>query len=44
MTEDNRRKNVAAEVRRGDESLESAELLLAAGKGRRRRSPALAPS
>ena len=32
MTDDNRRKNIAAEVRRGDESFESAELLLAAGK------------
>ncbi len=32
MTGDSRRKNIASEVRRGDESLESAELLLAAGK------------
>ncbi len=32
MTGDNRKKNIAAEVVRGDESLESAELLLAAGK------------
>lgn len=32
MTGDNRRKNIAAEVRRGDESLESAEILVAAGK------------
>lgn len=32
MTEDNRRRNIDAEVRRGDESLESAEILLAAGK------------
>ena len=32
MTEDNRRKNIAAEVRRGDESLDSAHLLLDAHK------------
>jgi uncharacterized protein len=32
VTGDNRRKNIAAEVRRGDESLESAEILLTAGK------------
>jgi hypothetical protein len=32
MTEESRRKNIAAEIRRGDESLESAEILLAAGK------------
>lgn len=32
MTEDNRKRNIAAEVARGDESLESAEILLAAGK------------
>lgn len=32
MTNDNRRKNIDAEVRRGDESFESAEILLAAGK------------
>src|SRR5690349_8730795 len=32
MTGDNQRKNIAAEVRRGDESLESAEILLVAGK------------
>jgi uncharacterized protein len=32
MTGDNRRKNIAAEVRRGDESFDSAELLLTAGK------------
>ncbi len=32
MTRDNRRKNIAAEVRRGNESLDSARLLLAAGK------------
>ena len=32
MTEDSRRRNIAHEVRRGDESLESAEILLAAGK------------
>jgi uncharacterized protein (UPF0332 family) len=32
LTEDSRRKNIDAEVRRGDESLESAEILLAAGK------------
>jgi uncharacterized protein (UPF0332 family) len=32
VTEDNRRKNIEAEVRRGDESLESAEILGAAGK------------
>jgi uncharacterized protein (UPF0332 family) len=32
MTEENRRANVQREVSRGDETLESAELLLAAGK------------
>ncbi len=32
MTKDNRRKNIAAEVRPGDESLESAQLLVDAGK------------
>ena len=32
MTGENRRKNIAAEMTRGDESFESAELLLAAGK------------
>ncbi len=32
MTDANRRKNIEAEVSRGNESLESAELLLAAGK------------
>ncbi len=32
MTEESRRKNVAIEVARGAESLESAEILLAAGK------------
>ncbi len=32
MTRDNRRKNIAAEVKRGDESLDSAKLLLGAGK------------
>ena len=32
MTHDNRRRNIDAEVRRGDESLESAEILYAAGK------------
>lgn len=32
MTGDNKRKNVAAEVRRGEECLESAQILLRAGK------------
>ena len=32
MTDDNKRKNIAAEVRRGEESLESARILHAAGK------------
>jgi uncharacterized protein (UPF0332 family) len=32
MTNDNRKKNIAAEVRRGNETLESATILLAAGK------------
>jgi uncharacterized protein (UPF0332 family) len=32
VTDDNKRKNIAAECRRGDESLESADLLLGAGK------------
>jgi uncharacterized protein (UPF0332 family) len=32
VTEENRRKNIAAEVRRGGEALESAEILLRAGK------------
>lgn len=32
MTDDNIKKNVAVEVARGDESLESAEILLSAGK------------
>lgn len=32
MTNDNRRKNIEAEVHCGDESFESAEILLAAGK------------
>lgn len=31
MTEENRRLNVLSEVARGDSTLESAELLLAAG-------------
>jgi uncharacterized protein (UPF0332 family) len=30
MTDENRRKNVTAEAERGDESLESAEILLRA--------------
>lgn len=32
MTGDNKRKNIAAETARGDDSLESAQILLAAGK------------
>ena len=32
MTKDNRKKNIAAEVRRGTETLESAQILLDAGK------------
>lgn len=32
MTVENRRKNIAAEVRRGNEALESAQILLDAGK------------
>ena len=32
MTEDNKRANIAAEVKRGEESLESAQILLSAGK------------
>jgi uncharacterized protein (UPF0332 family) len=32
MTNENRKKNIAAEVRRGDETLESAEILFNAGK------------
>ena len=32
MTEDNRRQNIATELARGKEALESAEILLAAGK------------
>jgi uncharacterized protein (UPF0332 family) len=32
LTGDNKRKNIAAEIARGDESLESARILLAAGK------------
>ncbi len=32
MTEDNRRKNLAIEIARGTDSLEAAEILLAAGK------------
>ena len=32
MTRDNRRKNIAVEIERGDEALEEAELLLAATK------------
>jgi uncharacterized protein (UPF0332 family) len=32
LTGDNKRKNIAAEVERGDESLESARILLAAAK------------
>ena len=32
MTEDQKRENVAAEVARGSDALESAEILLGAGK------------
>jgi uncharacterized protein (UPF0332 family) len=32
LTGDNKRRNIAAEIARGDESLESARILLAAGK------------
>jgi uncharacterized protein (UPF0332 family) len=32
VTEDNKRANIAAEVKRGEESLESAQILLSAGK------------
>jgi uncharacterized protein len=32
LTDDNKKKNIGAEVQRGDESLESARILLAAGK------------
>lgn len=32
MTEENRRRNIASETKRGDDSLESAVILLAAGK------------
>ena len=32
MTEDNRKRNIASEIRRGEESLDSSRLLLGAGK------------
>ncbi len=32
MTDENKKRNIAAEVERGNDSLESAEILLAAGK------------
>jgi len=32
LTNENRKKNIAAEVRRGNETLESAQILLDAGK------------